>query len=63
MLLTVSAPAASAAEAVSQESSGLSTLEIAIFSIVMFTAIAVFGVLFLRVVQKDRSDIRGIRRK
>ena len=52
-------------EAVSaaEEAQGFGTTEIAIMAAVMFAVIAVVGVLFMKSVQKDRNDIRGIRRR
>ena len=42
---------------------GFSTAEIAVTAVIMFAVIAVIGVMFAKVIQKDRNDIRGIRRK
>jgi hypothetical protein len=46
-----------------EETQAWGTTEIAIMAAVMFAVIAVVGVLFMKSVQKDRNDIRGIRRK
>lgn len=47
------------------ESAGteFSTGTVVIAAAAMFAVIAVIGVMFAKVIQKDRNDIRGIRRK
>ena len=64
-LLCAAGALAEGSEAVSaaEEAQGFGTTEIAIMAAVMFAVIAVVGVLFMKSVQKDRNDIRGIRRR